>query len=243
VFALIGQSEKRIEAHALEMEKFGAGLQHLGMECTETLNAIRPDTQRAYLFDSFLQDVRGHAEEIRRSELDQKIQQERVLQAALQRLLDEGLPMISGALDPNQGLPRGFEPPVGDREARHQPPQRHVIAAPVQRRPQSDREDPRRVAPVTPLRRRPGPVQGEGRSAGPGPAMTGPRAPVGDPRGVPMPTPSAFAAYGTAFKRKAAQPVSRETGNSSKPVNGAAGAPSAPSVAAPVEHDESDSTP
>lgn len=234
VFALIGQSEKRIEAHAIEMEKLGAGLQHLRLECTETLSAIRPDPQRAYLFDSLLQDARGRAEEVKRTNLEQLIQQERDLQVSYQRILDEGLPMISGALDPNQGLPRGWE---------HQPPQRHVVAAPPERRGVEDMrrvpsQEPRRAAPPMPSpmpqqRRRPGPVVVQGQPPrGPAPAM-------------PPPAASVTAAYSSAFKRaasKEAAPNEPKNETAESKMKFTANGPSAPSAPVIAPQDDSDSS-
>jgi hypothetical protein len=250
VFALIGQSDKRIEAHALEMEKLGAGLQHLRGECNATLNAIRPDTQREYLFNSFLQDARERAEEIRRIELEQLVREERTLQASYQRILDEGLPMISGALDPNQGLPRGFE---------RQPSPRHVGAAPDQNRraPPQQQEEQHRAPPPAQLRRevidprrRPGPVGVQGPpSRAQSEHRSGPNAPRDTQGAMSGPAPSVTAGYASMFKRAAskdsaarveAAPLKEVAESKTKsPVNG----PSAPSAPAPTPHDEPDSSP
>jgi len=263
IFALIGQSEKRVAACMEQMEKLGAGLQDLRMESNRTLSTLRPDPQRGYLFDSLLQEVRGRAEEVKRTNLEHLLQEERMLQASYQRVLDEGLPMISGALDPNQGLPGGWS---------HQPPPRHVVAAPAevnqrhppQASPQAPprRESPRREPPrreIVDPRRRPGPVVVQGppqQQRRPGPAMPPPQRQPQRDAGIPAPVPGAFAAYSSVFtraKKNASVPVTagaavlRDTESAqkpeqekAKPVNGSSATPSAPSVTAPVSHDESD---
>jgi hypothetical protein len=228
VFALIGQSEARINQHTTEIEKLGAGLQDLHLDCTEMLSVIRPDPQRAYLFDSLLQEARGRAEEVKRTNLEQLIQQERDLQASYQRILDEGLPMISGGLDPNRGSPRGWE------HGQAQGP----------RRPQ---EPPRRPIPMT------SPVGPPQRFSPPREPNRG-----GPMPGMPQGSSPITAAYSSAFKKKtvssrldraaskdrqveAAKSELHDSVVESKPkypVNG----PSVPNASPPVEHDDSDSS-
>jgi hypothetical protein len=205
VFALGGQSEKRRQFDSVEMEKLGAGLQDLSYESNQMLSAIRPDMQRAQLFFSLIQDARGDAEEIRRKRVEIG-RDEQALQAKYQRILDEGLPMISGVLDPSRVPPGAFTASQPRHIAAADPAHRTEVFGPGPAeslqggRPQGP---PREPLPRAVPRR---PVVNPG--AAPGPAFQRP-VPVGPPIARPprapvapnRPAPSPVAAY-SGLKRK-----------------------------------------